>query len=765
MSATAAAVRTLSVALAGNPNSGKTTLFNALTGLRQKIANYPGVTVERKTGRCQLDVGGPCEVIDLPGTYSLVATSPDEVVTRDVLRGLRADTPAPDVIVAVVDASNLPRNLYLVSQLLDLNLPLVVALNMSDIAERRGAPVDAQALAAALGVAVVPVVGHRRDGIRELISAIADAAVAEAVSDGQARPQRPAWPLPEALWEEVRRLGRELALSSSGEAADIHLDRARRLLVGDPAPDLAGLRTDATVVAEVERAHARLASLGIEAMASDIEARYRWIDAVSARVVRPAPPGPTLSERVDAVLIHRFFGLIVFLTVMAALFSSIFWLAAPLMDAINAGISWLGKALPDWLGLAPAAGAAPGALHSLIQDGIVAGVGAVVVFVPQVAILFLFLAVLEDSGYLARAAFLMDRLLAKVGLHGKSFIPLLSSFACAIPGIMATRTISSWRERLATIMVAPFMSCSARLPVYGLLVGTFFGHLPFWAQGLITLGCYVLGILAAVVTSLTMKLLTARREPPSPFLLELPTYKLPQVSQVARTTWSNTATFLTKAGTTIFCLSVLLWALAYYPRAPLAYLDEVQTHAEAQARATLAVTPAAAPVIAPVPSHPVAAEPQADPVAEAGAHARAQAAREYSLAGRLGKLIEPAIAPLGFDWKIGVGLIGAFAAREVFNSYLGIIYSVGEVEDDDAGRATLGNALLADRRADGTPVWTPLVAVSVLVWFVLAMQCISTTAVVRRETGGWRWPLIQLVGMNTLAYIVCLALYQIGSRL
>jgi len=373
-----------------------------------------------------------------------------------------------------------------------------------------------------------------------------------------------------------------------------------------------------------------------------------------------------------------------------------------------------------------------------------AGVGAVVVFVPQIALLFLLLAVLEDTGYLARAAFLMDRVLGKVGLHGKSFIPLLSSFACAIPGVMATRTIDSRRERLATILVAPFMSCSARLPVYGLLIGAFFGGLGAVAKGMIMLGCYALGVIVAAAVAWALKL-AARKEPPPAFILELPVYKVPQPSLIGWQVWTNTSKFLTKAGTTIFCLSILLWALAYYPRAPQAVLDQAATHAEERTRAE------------------PAGEALDERIAAARERAAGQAGLEYSAAGRLGHAIEPAIAPLGFDWKIGVGLIGAFAAREVFNSTLSIIYSLGAREADDVD--DLASAIRADTRADGTPVWRPLVAVSLLVWFVLAMQCISTTAVVRRETGGWRWPLIQLGFMNALAYVLCFAVYQIGTRL
>lgn len=750
-----------SIALAGNPNSGKTTLFNALTGLRQKVANYPGVTVEKKVGRCQLADGSLCTITDLPGTYSLIPQSPDETVAMEVLRGLRDDTPSPSAIIAVVDASNLARSLYLVSQLLELGVPLVIALNMTDIADRRGVGVDAARLSQELGVAVVPLVGNRRRGIPELLRALADASP----------PQPRSWSAAEAMVRAGDQLVPGIIAAGMAPPA-LAAQLARRLLIGDAVAQGAALHQRELSTA-CAAARAELQQAGCDPLVEDIEARYRWIDQVVAASVRSSAAGaPTaLTERVDAILVHRVWGLLIFTVIMASLFISIFIIAKPIMDALGDGISWLGDRCTS--------GMPEGALASLINDGVFKGVGGVVVFVPQIALLFLFLAALEDSGYLARAAFLMDRLLAKVGLHGKSFIPLLSSFACAIPGVMAARTIDRPRERLATILVAPFMSCSARLPVYTLLIGAFFsGYGPYRdgiIKGLIMLGCYVLGIVAAAVTSLGCRWLLGRKEV-SPFILEMPSYKLPQVSEILRQMWSNTRQFLTKAGTTIFCLSVLLWALAYFPRLPV--------EREAAVRAL------AGPVHAAVPSPPVSAPPAAvaagqvssavpdapaasaasaasgDPAATAAtAEADNAVAAEqlaYSWAGRLGHAIEPAIAPLGFDWKMGVGLVAAFAAREVFVSTMGIVYSVGEGGED---KQQIQDAMLKDRTPDGRPVWSPLVAASLLVWFVLAMQCISTFAVVRRETGGWRWPVFQLAYMNALAYLGSLVTYQVGIRL
>jgi ferrous iron transport protein B len=699
----AAGAATLTVALAGNPNSGKTTIFNALTGLRHKVGNYPGVTVEKKTGCCRLPSGPLANIIDLPGAYSLMSRSPDEVVAMEVLRGLRPDTPAPEVVVAVLDASNLQRNLYLVSQLIEMGRPLVVALNMMDIAERRGLPIAPGALERELGVPVVPVVGHKRKGIAALKQAIAAARVA---------PQ-PDWPLPPAMKDELTGLARVLARRDGAAVAE-------RLLVGDRAADVTELVRREPIATRLAIAAARLHEQGIDPVQADIEAHYRWIEQVAQRSQappeqvavpsRPEPSGRYFSERVDAVLIHRVWGLLIFAAIMGTIFLAIFWLAAPIQHALRDGVDWLGAAVASRL---PA-----GALHSLVRNGIFAGVGSVLIFVPQIAILFLCLAFLEDSGYLARAAFLIDRLLAGVGLHGKSFIPLLSAFACAIPGILAARTIESRKDRLVTILVLPFMTCSARLPVYVLLVGAFFAPYGILVQAGLMLALYLSGIVAALGAVWLFKR-TLLRGPAAAFILELPTYKLPQVSVIGRQVWTNTTRFLTKAGTTIFCLSLLLWAMAYYPRLPA---DRAAQYADDNARAS------------------------------------AQLA--HSIAGRLGRAIEPAIRPLGFDWKMGVGCLGAFAAREVFVSTMAIIYGTGTIEH---GTSDLSAAMRTDHYPDGRPVWTPLAAASLLLWFVLAMQCLSTLLVVRQETGGWTWPAVMFVYMNALAYVGCLVLYQVGS--
>lgn len=792
----------LIVALAGNPNCGKTTLFNALTGLRQHVGNYPGITVERKVGQCHLPGGVVAQVIDVPGTYSLISRSPDEQVAMEVLRGLRPDTPAPDLIVVVVDASNLQRNLYLVSQIIELGRPMVVALNMMDIAARRGMYVSPEDLARELGVPVVPIVGHRRTGIAELRQAIVSATV----------PPMPQWPIPTEMKEELTLVGGGLAILDSSEGIEAEsvglkrcsghcagpdqqrLDRyyaiAERLLVGDRAADLAAIAAHEPVRSLLAAAHSRMTQLGVDAMQSEIEAHYRWIDGVAHRCIRfdqtPVASGPdtiahahddhgrtTWTDRADAILVHRVWGLLIFALIMMGLFVSIFWLAAPIQHAIQSSV--------DWLGHAVTASLSDGPIKALLADGVFAGVGTVVVFVPQIAMLFCFLAILEDSGYLARAAFLMDRLLAKVGLHGKSFIPLLSSFACAIPGIMATRTIENRKDRLATILVAPFMSCSARLPVYTLLIGAFFATRGAMFQAAIMLGLYAMGIISAAGMAWLFRR-TLLRGPTPAFILELPTYKLPQTSQVARQVWTNTSEFLKKAGTLIFCMSVILWAMTYYPRLPQSRVQQVQAQIQTQsppaipAQASVAggtqVGPASVEKASSLADSTSAHEPSEsaaspariaqNPAAAPIEQALAAAQREYSIAGRLGHALEPAIRPLGYDWKIGVGLVGAFTAREVFVSTLAITYAAED--PDSSGTVSLAQAMRNDRHADGSLVWTPLIGVSVLVWFVLAMQCMSTMAVVRRETQGWGWPLFMLAYMNALAYTVCLLIYQIGSR-
>lgn len=660
--------RTAVIALAGNPNAGKTTLFNALTGLRQKVANYPGVTVERKEGIWKLPIGA-ARLIDLPGLYSLEATSLDEQIARQVIAGELKELPRPDVALAVVDSTNLERNLYLVTQLLEFGIPVVVALTMMDTFREQGHEIDVAELSKRLGVAVVAVNAKSGDGLEELALAVS-----------------------EAFWRP---------------AAESRL----------------------TGVASEESDNAR------------IFARYRLIsDVVQASVRHNDQERHRLTEKIDSILTHRVFGLLILAGLMLLVFQAIFsWASLP-MDLLDQGFGWLAERSRDIL--------PKGVLNDLVSDGIIAGVGGVVVFLPQILLLFFFISLLEDSGYMARAAFLLDKLMSRVGLHGKAFLPLISSFACAIPGIMATRTIESRRDRFATIMIAPLMSCSARLPVYTLMIGAFFSGQ--YILGYLSLGAvlmllmYLLGIATAIVVAFVLKR-TLLKAPPPPFLMELPPYRMPNLRTVLQNMLTRALLFLRRAGTVILAISIVLWALTYFPRSEAPAGTEGVT-------ATMAA------------EHPSSGGPEEEDPGYTSDDAAAESEQiRNSYAGRLGHLIEPAIEPLGFDWKIGVALIASFAAREVLVSTLSIIYSVGKDENEESERliAAIRNA----KRDDGRPVWTPLTALTLMVFFVLAMQCMSTVAVVRRETNSWRWPLFMVAYMTGLAYVVSLLTYQFGRML
>ncbi|HZB44309.1 MAG TPA: ferrous iron transport protein B [Pyrinomonadaceae bacterium] len=716
--------RSLLVALAGNPNAGKTSLFNALTGLRQKVANYPGVTVERKEGVWQLSAeAAPARLIDLPGLYSLDAASIDERIAHDVLTGRVEEVPAPDVIVAVVDATNLERNLYLVTQLLEIGRPLVVALTMIDLAERQGIEVDAESLSAALGVVVVPVVATRRRGLDELAEAVSKASATEAA---------------EVRWPLAARTEEEVALLSGDDGGG--REAALRDLFSEELP------ADEERREAVVAARERLSKSGAQWWQEPLVARYRWIEGVAAKSVGGVKRGerrPGATERIDSILTHKLFGPVVFLLLMLVVFQTIFsWAALP-MDLIDSGFGALGEAVR---------GAMPeGLLTNLLVDGVIAGVGGVLVFLPQILLLFFFIALLEDSGYMARAAFLMDRLMRGVGLHGKAFVPLLSSFACAIPGIMATRTIENPKDRIATIMIAPFMSCSARLPVYTLMIAAFFADRKAFGYvsvgALVILSMYLLGVVVAILVAWVLKH-TILKAPPPPLVLEMPPYRLPNLLNIVQTMRSRAWLFMKRAGTVILSISILLWALMTFPRTEGAPVPDESEGAAVQAMRETGVESRGEPA------------PGAE-LSPAEADREGERLRQ-SFAGRMGHVLEPVIAPLGFDWKMGIGLIASFAAREVLVSTLSIVYNVGK--NDEADAPSLIEAVRNAKRPDGTPAWTPLVAVSMMVFFVLACQCMSTIAVVRRETNSWRWPLFMVAYMLALAYVASLVTYQ-GGRL
>lgn len=731
----AAPPTTIRVAIIGNPNTGKSTLFTALAGVRQRVGNYPGVTVEKKIGHLRHD-GHTFELIDLPGTYSLAPRSPDEMVVVDLLLGRRTDDRRPDVLLSIVDASNLERNLFLVSQVLSLGLPTVVALNMTDLAHDRHIEIDAEALAERLGVPVVPVQANRRIGLEQLKEALTEAATA---GEPTARCENP---LPEPFQRTARELGEALNANRSKPLPGFLVERL--LLDGDGYLEhelLDGAANNGA--ATLHDARQELTAAGFPVPAVEAIARYDWVARVLQGVCRrPDDHQPTTSDRIDAVLTHKVVGMIIFLTVMALLFSSIFVFAEPLMNQVDGAVGWVADLVEANL---PA-----GALQSLLADGVIGGVGAVVIFLPQILILFFFIALLEDCGYMARAAFLMDRVMSGVGLSGKSFIPLLSSFACAIPGIMATRVIENRRDRFATILIAPLMSCSARLPVYVILIGAFVPARRYLGglvglQGLVLLAMYSIGVIVAIGVAWVLKRTLLRGETP-PFVLELPSYKWPSVRTIIHRMTERGGAFIRRAGTVIFAVTVVIWALAYYPRS------------EEQVRADLAAERAKL-------SGPALAEFDQP---ENLAHLEASLHQRYSILGRAGQWIEPAVQPLGWDWRIGCAVIASFPAREVVIGVLGVIYHLGA--DVDVGAEGDQNRLREQLRAaewdeTGEAVYNLPVALSIMVFFALCAQCAATLAVIRRETNSWRWPAFTFAYMTALAYVGALITYQVGIRL
>ncbi len=734
-------MKTFTVVLTGNPNCGKTTLFNALTGLRARVGNYAGVTVERKEGALTgAESLHPVTVLDLPGTYSLSPQSPDEQIARDILFQRLPEVPAPDLVVVVADASNLQRNLYFATQVIELGHPTLLVLNMIDVARDQGHEIDTEALSKALGVPVIPMVaseGEGLDSLRQTLRTLARTPGTRHVIPREFNE------LPEAFGREAQAL--ETALeghfphrSRLAAAEALLLLSDERTLATDKTSaegTAAGGRYPQSLIDQVQAARQRLETAGVDWRSAAIEARYARLFAIEQHVTREtAPPGELLSDRIDRVVTHRVWGLLLFVAVMGLMFQSIFWLAKYPMDGIEAAVDalaqWVGSSMP------------PGDLNDLITRGAIAGVGSVVIFLPQICLLFLFIGLLEDTGYMSRAAFLMDRLMSRVGLHGKSFIPMLSSFACAIPGIMATRTIETRADRLATILVAPLMSCSARLPVYTVLIAACIPQRNGW-PGLTLLMMYLLGIAGALGMAWIFKKTLLRGEPPM-LILELPPYKRPMLGTVLRQMWDRSKLFLRRAGTVILGINILLWFLATYPRS--SELDEQFSQRRAQWKHSVSTPPTAAETEAGL---------QLD-------HDEAGEKLRQSFAGRLGRAIEPVLKPLGFDWKIGIGIVTSFAAREVFVSTLSVVYNVG---GDGENTASLAEVMKSERRSDGRAMYTPLTGITLMVFYVFAMQCVSTVAVVRRETNSWKWPLFQTVYMTSLAWILAFLTYQIGSRL
>ena len=691
------------IALVGNPNSGKTTLFNALTGSNQKVGNYPGVTVSRVSGVLRTPHGHKYELLDLPGCYSLIARAPDEKITRDVLLGDQQGSDLPAAVLCVVDASNLERHLYLVTQVMDLGLPVIVALNKVDIAQRQGIRINLELLAEELGLPVVACQANKSVGVLDIKHAIRRPLPLPSVRKWQADKHTEA---------AITGLAHQLKAQDIDNAGphSIHL-----LADADYRNNQQAGISQVARQAGIDSAES-CAREGISPEDAISKARTQWVQSLCSLVVRRKDPaqgvsGLTLSDKIDQVVLHPFWGWLVFAGLMFGIFWTIFSLAEYPMGWVDAGIGLITDGV--------AATLPEGDLKDLIVDGVIAGVGSVVIFLPQILMLLFFIGLIETSGYMARAALLMDRLMNKVGLSGRAFLPLLSSYACAIPGIMSTRSMDSAKQRLLTILIAPWMSCTARLPVYSLLIGMLLAGYGSFVQALVLASVYFLGTASALFAAWLLAPRVKGNEGPSHFLLELPEYSVPDMSYTCRHLAERAWSFLRKAGTVILGLCILLWALETYPK--------------------------------PKEGTPAAEDPAL--------------ALEQSYMGRMGQAIEPVVKPLGYDWRTGTALIAAFAAREVFNANLAISYSVEEGDDEDEFLANLRSKLASATWPDGRKIYTPLTTISLLVFFVYALQCLPTTVVVRRETGSWKWAIGQLAGMTVVAWLAAFLVYQVGSLL
>jgi ferrous iron transport protein B len=708
------------IAIVGNPNAGKTTLFNSLTGSFQKVGNYPGVTVEKVSGYLKLhDVSVEC--IDVPGLYSMVPVSEDERVAVEVIEGRMSSTRRPELLVCVLDATNLERNLFFFTQLAESGHPMVVAMTMMDRLKQAGQDLDIAKMSNLLGVEIVPMVGHKDKGLDEL---------KDAIERNLAKPRIPTFEIgfPNALETKVASLRERVArVGIDFTKADV-----RHALL-DPEHSFNSFLKDFPEMQDAFReAREQLEQEGVQKQSVDVATRYHWSSVVRRAVVRDveAPKaGRTLTDKIDLILTHRVFGLVIFVALMYLVFQSIYTFAQPLMNGITACFGWLKDEINPML-----AGVPP--LQSMIVDGVIGGVGGVLVFLPQILILFLFIAVLEGTGYLARAAFLMDRLFGWCGLNGRAFIPLLSSFACAIPGIMAARVMPDPKSRLATILVAPLMSCSARLPVYLLLIGAFiqprFGAA---GAGLALFGMHLVGLFVAIpiVWILNRKVLRGKR---LPFLLELPPYQWPKWRDVWISMYFRAKIFVKTAGTIIVVMSVIIWGLSYFPRLSTAKRAEIGAAYSSE--------------------HPGVGKAEVQKVLD-------EAQLANSALGRFGKTIEPAFKPAGFDWRITTSILSAFPARETVVPSLGIIFSLGG--DVDEHSKDLPKALHDATWPDGKPLFTTWTAVGLMVFFALCAQCMATLATVKRETNSWKWPLFMFTYMTGLAYIAAVGVQQLGRLL
>ncbi len=720
----------ITVAVAGNPNAGKTTIFNQLTGAHQRVGNYPGVTVEWKEGwlrRGDLEL----KIVDLPGTYSLTAYSEEELVARDYLLHH-----APDVVVNVVDASNLERNLFLTTELMELGIHMVVVLNMSDVAQEMGLAIDTALLARRLGAPVIPAVGNKGIGTEDIIEAIAETKAHIAHLPGPANICRAAGPGPATLAnvdptheslvapfpERVEKMMPRL----EAHLPEVPYQRWLALKVLDADPEALKLVTDPNDRAALE---ALVAEFEADAPAGEEEidtllarARYEHIGRMCRQTMRQkSPRRDSMSDKVDRVVMHPVWGVPIFLSLMYVVFTLTFTVGTPIMDLIDGGFTRLGDLINSFW--------APGTtspLRSLLVEGIIGGVGGVIVFLPNIVLLFLAIAVLEGTGYMARAAFVMDRFMSKVGLHGKSFIPLLIGFGCTVPAIMATRTLETRRDRLITMMVLPLMSCGARLPIYALMIPAFFA--PKW-QGPVLWILYVVGIVLALAMARVLRATIFKGEN-TPFLMELPAYRLPTMRSLLMQMWTRAWLYLQKAGTVILGAAVILWLLTFYPKPPADYVPPQGFDGVGESALTA----------------PAVTYGQLE-----DANARQAAELSYSVAGRVGRLLEPALAPLGFDWRIGTALVGAVAAKEVFVAQMGIVFAVGEADEESD-----------DLRSQLRSRYSPLVGFCIMLFALVSTPCIATFAITRQESGSVWWALAQTTGLTALAWIVTFAVHQIG---
>ena len=698
---------TLKIALVGNPNTGKSTLFNILTGLNQKIGNFPGITVDKKLGYCKLTPTIQAEVTDLPGTYSLYPKSRDERIVFQVL-GDKNNPSHPDVIIVVADATNLRRNLLLYTQVADLGIPIVLALNMTDMAKKEGIDVNLDLLSERLGVQVVSISARTNVGINELKTAVANTNMATQLKGADLHDLAP-----EAIELSKRYLKTE---NDYVALQNLHQHQFMEIVSEEDHLNFDAIRLD----------HKFESS---KLQAAETIARYRYLSIILTGVIvdTGAKRKFAFNDKLDSVLTHKFWGFLIFIFILFFIFNSIFsWSSYP-MELIETGFLWITEYghqyLPD------------GILTNLMLDGVVAGLGGVLIFIPQIAILFAFISVLEDTGYMARVTFMMDKIMRKFGLSGKSVVPMIGSLACAVPSIMSARNIESWKDRIITIMVAPLVSCSARLPVYTLLISLIipkkmlFGFINL--QGLTLMGMYLISIVAAVVVAFVMKFIIKAKEK-SYFIMELPVYRMPRWSNVLFTMYEKSKTFVFEAGKVIIAISIVLWVLATYgPPKRFAEIDKKYTAIELTKDSTQISTL------------------ERDRAAER---------LENSYAGILGHVIEPVIRPLGFDWKIGIALVTSFAAREAFVGTMATIYSV----DNGDEVATIRDKMKSARNTTtGLPVFTFATGFSLMLFYAFAMQCMSTVAVVFRETKSWKWPMIQLVYMTCMAYVASLIAFQL----